>query len=111
MWFYFMNYLSLSLGNLNSDTDELYLLLLQCPAAHIFPPQCFLLYGVLGFVSAMSVIWNIVNKFSQWKKIGKGSHRVRHIMGAYISKKKPGHPSPQLFQPAEAHSPGYSLMQ
>ena len=51
-----MNYLSLSLGNLKSDTDELYLLLLQCPVAHILPSQCFLLYGVLAFVSAMSVI-------------------------------------------------------
>ena len=50
-----MSYLSLSLGNLNNDTDELYLLLLQCPAAHIFPPWCFLLYGFLGLVSAMSV--------------------------------------------------------
>ena len=68
MWFYFMIYLSFSLGNLNGDTDELYLLLLQCPPAHIFPPQCILLYGVLGFVSAMSVIWNIVNKFSKSEK-------------------------------------------
>ena len=83
-----MSYLPLSLGNLNNNTDELYLLLLQCPAAHIFPPSCFLLYGFLGLVSAMSVVWNIVKQLSFHnvkKKFDKGSHRERHIMGAYIS--------------------------
>ena len=32
------NYLSFSFGNLNKDTDELYLILLQPTLAHIFPP-------------------------------------------------------------------------
>ena len=32
------NYLSFSFGNLNKDTDELYLVLWQPTAEHIFPP-------------------------------------------------------------------------
>ena len=41
MSFYFMNYLSLPLGNLNSDTDELYLLLLQCLCYTYISPTMF----------------------------------------------------------------------
>ena len=104
--FYFMSYLSLSLGNLNNDTDELYLLLLQCPAAHIFPPQCFLLYGFLGLVSAMSVIWNIVNQlsFHNAKKNWQGLPQGKTYYGGIYKLKNPGHPSPQIVPPTSRGS-------